>query len=160
MIPEAMKNILIVCMGNICRSPTAEAVFRHALEQAGIGGVRVDSAGTEAYHVGQAPDRRAIATARRHGIDMSGLRARQVGSNDLDDFDLLLCADEVNLAALHRRFGDAGRAQRGLLLPWLGIAAPREVPDPYYEDDAAFESVFVLLQQASERLCARLREPA
>lgn len=153
-----MKNILFVCMGNICRSPTAEAVFRQALIDTGIAGIEFDSAGTEDYHVGQAPDRRSIATARRHGIDMSGLRARQVSAADLSRFDLLLCADEVNLSALQRRFGDGGRAERHLLLPWLGIDAPREVPDPYYGNDSDFESVFALLQQAAGRLCGRLRE--
>ncbi|MCB1560358.1 MAG: low molecular weight phosphotyrosine protein phosphatase [Xanthomonadales bacterium] len=155
-----MKNILFVCMGNICRSPTAEAVFRHELAQAGIGDVALDSAGTEAYHVGQAPDRRSIATARCHGIDMSGLRARQVVADDLQRFDLLLCADEVNLSALHRRFGDGGRAERRLLLPWAGIDTPREVPDPYYDGREAFDAVFELLQHAAQRLCNRLRGPA
>ena len=155
-----MKSILFVCMGNICRSPTAEAVFRHALDRAGISGITLDTAGTEAYHVGQAPDRRSIATARRHGIDMTALRARQVVADDLQRFDVLLCADEVNLSALRRRFGEAGEAERHLLLPWLGIRTPREVPDPYYEDDDAFEAVFSLLQDAAQRLCARLGEPA
>lgn len=155
-----MKSILFVCMGNICRSPTAEAVFRHVLAQAGIGGITLDSAGTEAYHVGHAPDRRSVATARRKGIDMTGLRARQVSAEDMERFDLLLCADEVNLSALRRRFGDEGRAERHLLLPWLGITSPREVPDPYYDGPEAFEAVFELLERAAGRLCDRLRASA
>ncbi len=148
-------SILFVCMGNICRSPLAEGIARHVLASTPAGrGVRLDSAGTHAYHVGKPPDPRAIAVARRHGIDIAGLRAREVQAEDFTRFDLILCADRQNLAALER-LRPASAVEPELLLPWCGLAQD-EVPDPYYGDAASFERVFALLQQAADRLALRL----
>lgn len=152
---SAPASILFVCMGNICRSPLAEGIARHMLASTPSGReIELDSAGTHAYHVGEPPDPRAIAVARRHGIDIAGLRARQVQAEDFARFDLILCADRQNLAAL-RRLRPATAAAPELLLPWCGLAQD-EVPDPYYGDAAGFDRVFDLLQHAAERLARRL----
>lgn len=152
---SAPSSILFVCMGNICRSPLAEGIARHVLASARAGReLQLDSAGTHAYHVGEPPDPRAIAVARRHGIDIAGLRARQVQGEDFTRFDLILCADRQNLAAL-KRLRPASAAELDLLLPWCGLAQ-HEVPDPYYGADAGFEQVFALLQLAAERMASRL----
>src|SRR5690606_21957555 len=98
---RVLTRVLFVCTGNICRSPTAEGVFRHLLREAGMDGrIGADSAGTHGYHVGEAPDRRTVACARRRGIDLSGLRARRVRAGDFEDFDLILAMDRGHLARL------------------------------------------------------------
>jgi protein-tyrosine phosphatase len=131
-------RILCVCMGNICRSPTAEAVLREmARRTAPNWSLQVDSAGTHGYHVGDPPDARAISAAARRGYDLSGLRARQLTAKDFSSFDLLLAMDEQNLAAM-RRFGE-GRVE--LLLDYAPQLGVREVPDPYYGGVEDFERV-------------------
>ena len=133
-------RLLVVCLGNICRSPTAEGLIRHRLEAASLADrVTVDSAGTGDWHVGQPPDRRSIACATGHGIDLSGLRARQIGPSDFHEFDWLLCAS----------------AQSALLLEWAGLDQ-REVPDPYTGDAHQFERVWALLERAADGVVARL----
>jgi protein-tyrosine phosphatase len=152
------RRILFVCMGNICRSPTAEAVFREVLGREGGGlDVVIDSAGTHAYHVGEPPDSRAIAAARRRGIAMEGLRARVVTREDFLRFDLLLAMDEENAEHL-RRIAPAGHRERvRLLLEYAPDAGLREVPDPYYGGETGFEQVLDLVEEAARGLLASLR---
>lgn len=149
--------VLFVCMGNICRSPTAEAVFRQQLASAGLADyVRVDSAGTHDYHVGRAPDGRAQAAARARGIDMSGLRARQVSDEDFEAFDWILVMDEDNLAGVNARCPEWLQGGVALLLAFAGVEHATAVPDPYYGESDGFEQVLDLLEAASERLIQRL----
>ncbi|GIX36447.1 MAG: phosphotyrosine protein phosphatase [Lysobacteraceae bacterium] len=145
-------RILVVCMGNICRSPLAEGILRHHAQKAGLE-LLVDSAGTHAYHVGEPPDPRAVAVARQRGIDITGLRARQVEAADAERFDHVLVADRRNLEDLRRRQPAVGARAR-LLLEVAGAGG--EVPDPYYGDERDFEAVFELLDRAAPRLLARL----
>jgi protein-tyrosine phosphatase len=140
-------------MGNICRSPTAEAVFRQYLQRhAPQLAVEIDSAGTHDYHVGEAPDRRAIAAARRRGIEISHLRARQIEAADFERFDLLLAMDYENLAELRRRAPPAVHDRIRLLMDFAPEAHSRVVPDPYYGGAQGFEEVLDLLEQASAGL--------
>jgi len=153
----AKQSILFVCLGNICRSPTAEGVFRARAARAGLGEhLEIDSAGTGDWHVGQPPDRRAIAAAAGRGYDLAGLRARQVSTEDFSRFGWILAMDRANLrdlAALRpRSFG----GHLGLFLdvaPALGL---REVPDPYYGGDDGFARVLDLIETASDALLNRV----
>lgn len=153
-------SVLFVCMGNICRSPTAEGVFRRLLaEEGGDLLVDVDSAGTHGYHVGASPDRRAQAAALRRGIDLSMLRARQVNIGDYERFDLVLAMDEENLAMLHAQCPVALRSRVHLFLEF-GTLRERNVPDPYYGGDNGFERVLDLIEDAARGLLAELRRRA
>jgi protein-tyrosine phosphatase len=144
-------------MGNICRSPTAEGVFRRLLSERGVDFVlEVDSAGTHDYHVGEPPDARATAAARRRGIDLSTLRARQIAEEDFSRFDLILVMDEENLAELRRRATPAQLERVRLIMEYAPEAARRVVPDPYYGGPLGFEEVLDLLEQASEGLLKEL----
>lgn len=152
-------GVLFVCLGNICRSPTAEGVFRARLRSSPLASrVRVDSAGTGGWHVGKVPDARACAAALKRGYDLSALRARQVTADDFHRFDYLLAMDADNLAALHAMAPAGLRVRASLLLDLLPASSVREVPDPYYGGDAGFERVLDLLETASDALLARLRE--
>ncbi len=152
----AMK-VLFVCLGNICRSPTAEAVFRHVLTHEGEGlRIEIDSAGTHGYHIGEPPDVRTQAAARRRGIDMSGLRARQVHAADFEEFDLILAMDRENLAELKRRSPARLHDRLRLFLEYTSLT-DREVPDPYYGGEAGFEQVLDLVEKASRGLLDDLR---
>lgn len=153
----APVRLLVVCLGNICRSPLAEGALRARIDASPLAGrVQVDSAGTGGWHAGEPPDRRAIACARRHGVDIAGLRARQLRERDFGEFDWLLCADADNLRDV-RRLAPAGtRASAALLLDWAGVAAAGEVPDPYYGDDGDFEQVWRLVDTAAQAVVARL----
>jgi protein-tyrosine phosphatase len=152
-------RLLVVCLGNICRSPVAEGVLRARIEASSIAGrVELDSAGTGDWHVGDPPDRRAIANAAEHGIDISGLRARQLEAADYRDFDWLLCADRANLRDVRARAPKGARARSALLLDWCGTVTDGEVPDPYTGGPAQFEHVFQLLDHAADGAIARLRE--
>lgn len=138
-------RLLFVCMGNICRSPTAEAVMRHLVDERGLAGeFELDSAGTGAWHTGSAPDRRATAAAHRRGIVLAGA-ARQVSVEDFERFDLLLAMDEDNLDGL-RQLAPPGS------LPKLRMLADVDVPDPYYGGPNGFENVLDIV----ERACAEL----
>lgn len=140
-------------MGNICRSPTAEGVFRRLVAERGIETVlEIASAGTHDYHVGEPPDARAIAAARRRGVDLSGLRARSVANDDFQRFDLILAMDEQNLAELRRRVAPEYRDRLRLMMDYAPDAARRFVPDPYYGGAQGFEEVLDLLEQAAEGL--------
>lgn len=151
-IKEKTK-ILFVCMGNICRSPTAEGVFRHLVEQQRLGGqIIVDSAGTHDYHVGDAPDPRSQAAAARRGYDLSGLRARQIVRDDFRTFDYVLAMDEVNLGLLQQQCPDDCRERLKLFLEFADDGALREVPDPYYGGAQGFEQVLDLVEHAAHGL--------
>lgn len=151
-------RILFICMGNICRSPTAEAVFREVVRREGSGlNVLVDSAGTHAYHVGEPPDGRAIAAARRRGIPMEDLRARVVSREDFLRFDYLLAMDEQNLEHLHRLAPTGHRERVKLFLEFAPAAGRLDVPDPYYGGDSGFEQVLDLVEEASRGLLVALR---
>ena len=150
-------KILFVCLGNICRSPTAEAVFRHVVTHDADGlALHVDSAGTHGFHIGEPPDARTQAAARRRGIDMSALRARQVQASDFEEFDLILAMDRANLADLTRRCPVRFHDRLRLLLEYASVT-DREVPDPYYGGAAGFEQVLDLVEQASRGLLEDLR---
>jgi len=150
-------GVLFVCMGNICRSPIAEGVFRHALKEAGlVGSVQIDSAGTHGYHAGEPPDRRALLAARNRGYDLASIRARQVERDDFARFDWILAMDEANMRALaEMRPGDyAGHL--GLYLDLLPELGTREMPDPYYGGPEGFERVLDLTERVTPALLARL----
>ena len=153
------QSILMVCMGNICRSPTAEGVMQHRLQQAGLAGlVRVDSAGTHAYHIGEAPDPRSCQAARKRGYDLSVQRARQVSVADFEHFDLILAADQRNMAALKALCPPAAHARLDFILAPLGDARLLEVPDPYYGGAQGFDTVLDLIEQACDGWVAQLRQ--
>lgn len=150
-------RILFVCMGNICRSPTAEGVFRKLVqERAPHLQVEIDSAGTHAYHVGEPPDRRAIAAAARRGIDLSGLRARVVDEADFAGFDLLVAMDQLNREVLLDRSPDEYRDRIRLMLEFIPTADVEDVPDPYYGGPVGFEHVLDLVEEASKGLLDEL----
>jgi protein-tyrosine phosphatase len=152
-------KILFVCLGNICRSPTAEAVFRHLLaREAPELNVVVDSAGIGAWHIGEPPDARAQAAAQRRGFDMSALRARQVVREDFERFDLILAMDLENLAELKRRAPAHTRERVRLFLDFIPEEEIDEVPDPYYGSEAGFEQVLDLAEQAARGLLQYLRK--
>ncbi|MBK1686898.1 low molecular weight protein-tyrosine-phosphatase [Rubrivivax gelatinosus] len=155
---EAPRSILLVCMGNICRSPSAEGVLRARLDAAGLGKqVQVDSAGTHGYHAGEAPDPRAVRHAAARGYDLARLRARKVEREDFSRFDWILAMDEDNLARLRQIAPDDAHADLGLLMDHaLRHAGVREVPDPYYGSAAGFERVLDLVEDACDGIVARL----
>jgi protein-tyrosine phosphatase len=152
-------RILFVCMGNICRSPTAEGVFRQRVsEQALDLGIEIDSAGTHDYHVGDPPDRRAIAAAARRGIDLRSLRARQVADADFEHFDLILAMDRLNHVTLLDRSPAPFHDRIRLFLQYAPAAGMEDIPDPYYGGPAGFEQVLDLVEEASAGLIAQLLE--
>jgi len=153
-------SVLFVCMGNICRSPTAEGVFRHFVAQAGIAdAVEIDSAGTHAYHVNEPPDRRAQAAAERRGFSMSEIRARRVRADDFERFDYIIAMDRDNLAMLTDQ-SDAQHHGKIRLFLEFSSAHEDEVPDPYYGGAAGFERVLDLVEDASRGLIETLRKAA
>ncbi len=145
-------RVLFVCLGNICRSPTAEGVFTSLVN---TNAVFSDSAGTGAWHVGEPPDKRSQAAAKRQGVDLSGQRARQVTKQDFHDFDHILAMDSSNLAALERMQPAGARAKLGLLLDHHPDSKLKDVPDPYFED--GFDTVFQLVKRACEGLAKDLK---
>lgn len=146
-------RILFVCLGNICRSPSAEGVFRHvARRRAPDLVVEIDSAGTHDYHVGSAPDPRAVNAALRRSIDLSALRARQVSAEDFERFDLILAMDEENLRELRARAQPQYHERIKLLMDYAPQATRKVVPDPYYGGSQGFEEVLDLLEEAAEGL--------
>jgi len=153
----SMVRILFVCLGNICRSPTAEGVFRHVLHQRKLEEqVSVESAGTGGWHVGEPPDRRAQAEARRRGIDISGLRGRAVHARDFKHFDYIIAMDDANLQALHQACprGEEHRIYRFTdFAPQLGVSA---VPDPYYGGDDGFARVYEIIEASAAGLLEAL----
>ena len=154
-------KILFVCLGNICRSPTAEAVFRTvAAREAPELMIEVDSAGTAGYHIGEPPDLRTRQAASRRGYDMSSLRARIVEPRDFEDFDFILAMDRENLKVLNHRAPVQARDRVRLFLEFAPDAATTEVPDPYYGGPNGFEEVLDLVEAATQGLLQHLRQRA
>ncbi|HEY1036318.1 MAG TPA: low molecular weight protein-tyrosine-phosphatase [Pseudoxanthomonas sp.] len=150
-------RLLVVCLGNICRSPMAEGALRACLDASPLAGrVEVESAGTGGWHAGEPPDHRAIACARSHGVDISGQRARQLRPTDFDDYDWLLCADAGNLGDVRKLAPAARRDRVVLLLDWAGIEPGGEVPDPYTGGPEDFRQVWRLVDSAAQAVVARL----
>ena len=150
-------KLLIVCLGNICRSPMAEGALRARIAVSPLAGrIQVDSAGTGGWHAGQAPDPRAIACARGHGVDISMLRARQLRRQDFLEFDWLLCADRENLRDVIDRAPEAARDKVVLLMEWAGIKGDGGIPDPYTGGLAEFEHAWRLVDSAAQAVVARL----
>ena len=150
--------VLFVCMGNICRSPTAEGVFRKVVSDAGLdAGILVDSAGTHAYHINEPPDRRARVAAERRGFPLDNIRARRVSGEDYERFDYILAMDEDNLSILKEGAPEQHRYKVRLFLEFAESSRVMEVPDPYYGGAAGFERVLDLVEEASEGLLESLR---
>ena len=160
-LSNSAKNtrVLFVCMGNICRSPTAEAVFRQAVVNAKLEhAIECDSAGTHAYHVGEPPDQRAQQAALRRGYDMSDLRAREVDVKDFGRFDHVVAMDRQNLALLTELCPPEYAHKLTLYCDFHPDYAGREVPDPYYGGPRGFDTVLDLTESVSASLLARLRK--
>jgi protein-tyrosine phosphatase len=151
------QRILFVCLGNICRSPMAEGVFRDLAEKEGLAHrFEIDSAGLGAWHLGQAPDERAQAAASRRGIDISVQSARQVEDEDFDRFDLLLVMDRSNLAELKRRAPAEARAKIRSFLDFAPNAGTKDVPDPFYGGADGFDRALDLIEEAARGLLETL----
>lgn len=152
-------SILFVCMGNICRSPTAEGVFRHLVQQEGHDDwIFTDSAGTHAYHIGAEPDHRAQQTARSRGIDLSDLRGRKVASNDFNKFDYVLAMDDDNFQILESICPAGCEDKLSLFLDFSNDYSETQVPDPYYGGDQGFEHVFDMVDSASRGLLEDIKK--
>lgn len=155
---QAPLAVLMVCMGNICRSPTAHGVLAQRVEDAGLAGaVQVDSAGTHGYHIGAPPDARSQAHALRRGYDLSTQRARRLSAADFGTFDLVLVMDGANEQAARAVCPPAQRHKLMRLTDFCTRHAASEVPDPYYGGDAGFEQVLDLVEDACDGLLAQLR---
>jgi protein-tyrosine phosphatase len=153
-----MSSVLFVCLGNICRSPTAHGVFASQVAAAGLSNaIRIDSAGTGAWHVGEAPDDRATAAARARGYDLSLLRARQVSPGDFQRFDYILAMDRRNLSHLEALRPAGFRGHLGLFLDFHPRPPVTEVPDPYYGGRDGFEEVLDMVEAAGESLLEVIR---
>jgi len=151
-------SVLFVCMGNICRSPTAEGVFRYFVEEAGLSNsIKVDSAGTHAYHTNEPADRRAQAAAERRGYSMSDIHARRVRDDDFEQFDVIIAMDRDNLTLLVDQAGPEHHDKIRLFLEY-SAAQETEVPDPYYGGAAGFERVLDLVEDASRGLLETLQK--
>jgi len=153
-----MIKVLFVCMGNICRSPTAEGIFRQVVDDAGLADkIDIDSAGTHSYHIGKQPDARAQSASRNRGIDLSNLRGRQVEPSDFDKFNYIIAMDNSNHADLTQVAG--GSADN--LFMFLSFSEnfnEEEVPDPYYGGEQGFEHVLDLVEDASRGLLAHIQK--
>jgi protein-tyrosine phosphatase len=148
-----MINILFVCMGNICRSPSAEGFFASALQTSKYKDlISIDSAGTHGYHIGHTPDSRAVATALNFGVDISQLRARKVSASDFDDYDLILAMDHDNYRGLQQIRPAGSKADLKMMMQYHPEAQPEEVPDPYYGGMDGFNYMCKLLAAATKGL--------
>lgn len=152
-----MVNVLFVCLGNICRSPSAEGVFRSLVRGRGLEQlIGIDSAGTHGYHIGKAPDPRAVAAARRRGVDLSDLRVRQAVPDDFRRFDYVIAMDRSNLDDLAAICPAGATSHLHLLLEFAPETGRRDVPDPYYDGHAAFEAMFDLIEAGAAGLLAHI----
>ena len=146
-------KVLFVCMGNICRSPTAEGVFRYQVSKAGLTDkINIDSAGTHDYHFGSSPDRRAQLAALQRGYDLSSLRGRQVGTRDFHEFDYILAMDRGNLANLLKICPPQEQHKLKLFMEFSKGFSQRDVPDPYYGGNRGFENVLNMVEDAASGL--------
>lgn len=151
-------SVLFVCMGNICRSPTAHGVFRQKVEEAGLSElIEIDSAGTHAYHIGEPPDRRSQQAALQRGFDLSDLRARKIEHADFSEFDYYLVMDQANLSDVMSQCPNEYRQKVQLFLEYADGYSESEVPDPYYGGAQGFNHVLDLVESASDGLLARIR---
>jgi protein-tyrosine phosphatase len=151
-----MHKILFVCLGNICRSPLAEGIMLHLKEKNKLN-VVIDSAGTASYHIGEAPDSRTIANARKNGVDLSALRARQFSATDFDQFDHIYVMDKNNLKNVLSLAKNDNHRNKVKLLLNAAEHGLSEVPDPYYGTEHDFEQVFQLVYRACEKLSFDLK---
>lgn len=156
---QARTSILFVCTGNICRSVTAEGIFRKMTNDAGLGHLILsDSAGTHGYHIGDAPDPRAQAAARRRGYDLSRLRARKIEQRDFERFDLLIAMDDEHYRTLARMAGEQGAEHKlKMMMSYARRATHSVVPDPYYGGPDGFDLVLDLLEDSCEGLLGQVR---
>lgn len=151
-----MTSVLFVCLGNICRSPIAEGIFTHLVEQEGLSHkIMVDSAGNGAWHEGDPPDPRAITIMAKKGFDISHQRSRPVQAADFERFDLILGMDHGNLARLNQAFPTREKAQVDLFLNYA-LNRDKEIPDPYYGSGDGFDTTFHTIMKASQALLAKL----
>lgn len=151
-------KVLFVCMGNICRSPTAEGVFRDKVRQAGIAAnLRIDSAGTHGYHVGNPPDARAQEAARKRGYDLSDLRGREVCEKDFEEFDYVLAMDKDNLTMLQKKCPAHLQHKVRRLLSFSRRFPNLDVPDPYYGGRAGFDQVLDMVEDAADGLIEEIK---
>ncbi len=151
-----MIRVLFVCLGNICRSPTADGIFRHMIDQRGLKDkFACDSAGTEAYHAGEPADRRSVREAARHGVDLSFCVSRKVADADFHEFDYIIAMDEMNYSDLMERCPPAATHKISMMLDHGPSTGIRAVPDPYYNPDG-FDLVFRLVHDACEGLLNKL----
>lgn len=150
-----VTKILMVCLGNICRSPLAEGILKDKID---MDRILVDSAGTANYHIGKRPDHRSIAVAKKYGIDISGQRCRQLTTNDLEEFDHIYAMDRQNYANILALAKNREEQQKVKLLLHHSTYTDQEVPDPYYGDGDGFEKVFHLIDSACETIATKLNQ--
>ncbi len=154
-----MVKVLFVCMGNICRSPTAHGVFEHLVQQASLAErIEIDSAGTHAYHVGEPPDKRSQASALNRGFDLSSQRARRVQKTDFDYYDYVIAMDNDNLSNLLEICPRALSSKVSLFLSYADNVDEVEVPDPYYGGSKGFERVLDMVESAADGLLSEIKE--
>lgn len=153
-----MVKVLFVCLGNICRSPTAEGVFRDLVQREATDlTIHIDSAGTHAYHVGHPPDSRAVEAAARRGIDLTSLRGRTALASDIEEFDYVLAMDRDNFSHLVAIAAPEHREKVSLFMEFAADRPEQDVPDPYYGGDRGFDQVLDMIEEAAEGLLANIR---